>query len=617
MIKKLALDKTKVYEKKIALYEISKMLVDFVKGQKHYFAVGSEQGEINTWDDFVIETESHKNIYIQAKRQTTPFSRNKVIRAYKQNGPKKGLELQDLSPLDETIEALGKVMLTNKHDDDSFWIYLPEASVEIKKDLTISNLRTFRESITPLSEASKLDIQIANDKVSEQVYLWLTTWCGFQDSQHIIKAFNRLYIKTTSYESELYESSKRQLLEIFNPDLVDTVCTLIMAYCEDNETFTSAIKPRELLFYLRDYLKPEVERWSQFSAENSIWNISGIHDISNNDCCERADVVVDQLWNVNNESHSLKITGKIDKKCCLTDSLLRLCIHLTGPVNIYSDVTDILICNVQEKTGETLGNRRSDIEDLRIIRMNSSSLASDYTALKTLDEIEEYSNALNKEMLILTLKYVDQSMIKKIRSDINQSQLRTDVETYWNVMKADLMSNLEELKKLFSEILHPDIESRSVSGEIRTGLKTVELITNSLFMYIIIKICINDYDQQYIVRAIGLNYWSGPCDNPDMYDIDDSRTIDKLLSNQKEDILLLTGTRCPASVIYSYSLTGESVNSGSLSDINYPKLLVTNDERIKTLIRMGDCEKIKAYLSKKMDEYKYTYNNSINAIVGE
>ena len=78
MLKKLRLDQTKVYEKCLALEEISTMLVSFVKGLPHHLAIGAEQGDIDKWDDLVIQTNNSDYIHVQVKRQTTPFSLDSI-----------------------------------------------------------------------------------------------------------------------------------------------------------------------------------------------------------------------------------------------------------------------------------------------------------------------------------------------------------------------------------------------------------------------------------------------------------------------------------------------------------------------------------------------------------
>ena len=131
MLKKLALDKTKEYEKHIALEEISEMLVNFAKGLSHHSAIGAEQGDIDGWDDFVIETKDKSKVYIQVKRQTTDFSTDAIVRDRYKKGKREG-ELKDLSVLDEAFKSLADITIDDRHKLDQFWLVLPETK---SKDL--------------------------------------------------------------------------------------------------------------------------------------------------------------------------------------------------------------------------------------------------------------------------------------------------------------------------------------------------------------------------------------------------------------------------------------------------------------------------------------------------
>ena len=101
MLKRLRLDQTKKYEQSIASYEITKMLVAFVKGRQHYLCIGAEQGDIPQWDDLIIQDKVDSYIHIQVKRYTTDFSNDLIIRDTYKQGNRKGT-LRGLSPFDKT-----------------------------------------------------------------------------------------------------------------------------------------------------------------------------------------------------------------------------------------------------------------------------------------------------------------------------------------------------------------------------------------------------------------------------------------------------------------------------------------------------------------------------------
>jgi hypothetical protein len=135
MLKKLRLDQTKIYEKYLILEELSGMLVSFVNGRSHHVAIGAEQGDVDKWDDIIIQTNSSDYIHLQAKRQTTDFSSDSVKRGKINAGPRTN-ELKDLSTLDETLKSLGDWIKSKPNSGDlqkEFWLELPDGSIKIKK----------------------------------------------------------------------------------------------------------------------------------------------------------------------------------------------------------------------------------------------------------------------------------------------------------------------------------------------------------------------------------------------------------------------------------------------------------------------------------------------------
>lgn len=235
MNKKLKLDQTKTYEKHLALEEISTMLVSFVKGLPHHFAIGAEQGDIDKWDDLVIQTNTGGYIHVQAKRQTTDFRPSGSIKRDKYVKDKRKGEPKVLSPLDETFKSLGeRVSKKNSDSNDlqkEFWLELPESSIEIKKGLKISHLRDLCEvqirSVTTLIGLIALTKTNSNAK---NIFLWLTTWCDFKDWDHIFKAFKILKIKTSGMETDIVTRVEKNLSQIFVTTEIEKVSKLIRNY---------------------------------------------------------------------------------------------------------------------------------------------------------------------------------------------------------------------------------------------------------------------------------------------------------------------------------------------------------------------------------------------------
>ena len=94
MLSKLRLKQTDKYEQAVATYEAVQMLVQYLlEGRHNARNIGSEQGGISHWDDFVIEQADGIFRHLQVKHQTTPFCSLLVNRKQKKApNPKKELQ---------------------------------------------------------------------------------------------------------------------------------------------------------------------------------------------------------------------------------------------------------------------------------------------------------------------------------------------------------------------------------------------------------------------------------------------------------------------------------------------------------------------------------------------
>ncbi|MFT5814087.1 MAG: hypothetical protein ACI9VT_001846 [Psychroserpens sp.] len=109
MLKKIRLDRTRTYELALATNYIAIMLDEFIEGRSHAKSLGCEQGNIEKWDDLILELECGAFEHIQVKRQLIDFSNSPVVRGIKKLGKEENRgNPQDRSPLDESLFALAK-----------------------------------------------------------------------------------------------------------------------------------------------------------------------------------------------------------------------------------------------------------------------------------------------------------------------------------------------------------------------------------------------------------------------------------------------------------------------------------------------------------------------------
>ena len=375
MLQKLRLNQTETFARLIGTHEISKMLVSFVKGHTHPIEIGAEQGGIENWDDFVIKDNLKSLTHIQIKRQTERFGderdeceRNKIKR---RSGK---VELRDLSELDEAIKSLG-IWIKNVKDKDEnerkFCIVFYEGGVEIKKGFKVRELVNILEiHIKPdTSTPEGLERLIKEDKSMEKCYKWLITWCNIEIIDQMLTLLKVLKIKISNTDSALITETKELLANIFRSECLDQVYEKIFSYTADNSSFTSAIRPRHLLYTLKDYLLQDIKRWTQFQRDGSSWNISGINDLENNNQIERPAILVHALWSPDNlTTRSLKIDGKCDENCFVSNSLMRLSIHPQGSFDILCSDKFSWKNSIKNKTGvDSVESARALLEQNGVI----------------------------------------------------------------------------------------------------------------------------------------------------------------------------------------------------------------------------------------------------------
>lgn len=624
MLKKLALDQTKEYEKYLVMEEISNMLVSFVKGHPYHLAIGTEQGDVEKWDDLVIQDNNGGYIHIQAKRQTTPFSTDSIIRDTYIKGENKG-KPRKLSALDETFQSLGKQVSTNVFGTRIFWLVLPESLIEIKKGLSIRHLRKLRESIKKVTTSYDLINLAKKDADINNIYHWLTTWCDFSDWEHILKAFKVFKLKVSGYEDDINDRVEKNLSDIFKITKIDVVKKLILTYIDENTTFAGAIRPRELLYLLKEYLLPEISRWTLFNTEGSSWDISGINDLEDNSEIERPSFVVPALWSTGNLSaRSLKIYGPCVEDCVVADSLLRLSLHPQCLCNVYFSDKASWQNSIKSKIGGTFGLTNNDICDLRMLDGLEPLSPSEFNKFITTDEKEDLAEKLHCEMYRITMKLVNDNLLHKF-GKMNRGSLRQDIETRWMAWESSLNNSIEKQKELFSKILHPRAEGKSISGELRVGPKTIDLLVEAIFLLLLISVCLGDVNNQgwesvsdkLKMTSVGLAYWSGPADSTKkVIKIDSDPEIGKLLENEAEQIIIIPQSLLTDLELLEDDITGNTSKLSLLTHPKYPKLLITQDRQFNKLLDSGDILRLKEYFQNRLNNYEQIFNSAIQSIVG-
>lgn len=631
MLAKLRLDQTKKYEQALVTYEIAVMLIDFALGRSHYMRIGSEQGGISTWDDIVIEKNRDLQIHIQVKRQTSgDFGSTKdecTRNDYLQN--KRIGQKRDLSPLDETLKNLASwckdidtAIIIPKRE---FWIELPELTTQIKNGLQIRNLKDLCEvQIKPsVTTATGLQTQANIDTNIKNCYDWLTTWCEFEDWEHILKALQLVRIKDSGLESQIESKTEDKLKEIFISDKLKEVRLKILSYTIENTTFSGAIAPRNLLFELKEYIRSDIRIWTQIDNLDNSWQITGIHDLENNTDIERPSKTIPLLWsNERGRNLNINIVQVNSQLTTIHESIFQLAIHLDGNVNGLCTNWDGWKVCIENKIGGTIGVQENDFEGLRISNNNAPFTTSEGMIMNTNAERETFAREMSNQMTKKTWELVSQKIFWRIsQMDTSQSQeLRDAVEARWNIWQEIIAKDDSILAPLLKKIVHPNAEGEEILGHLRIGPKTKLLITDALYISLLISVGLATMDSAIMktddglsIGAIGLNWWSGPVGKiKKVRKIDDEESIDDLIGKEAFDILILSQSEQPEGEIYKQSISDSTNIDHSLAAGHSPKLLVTRNRLFNSIIKKGSVVELQNYLKQKLNIYKESLTETLN-----
>lgn len=631
MLAKLRLDQTKKYEQAIATYEIVVMLIDFALGRKHYMRIGSEQGGILKWDDIVIESDQNSLIHIQVKRQTSGdfgTALDECIRNEYVQGGREG-QKRDLSPLDETLKSLAEwfehIDTTSISPKREFWIELPELNTQIKKGLQIKDLQDLCHiQIRPaVTTAAGLEAQAADDTNLKKCFDWLTTWCGFKDWDHILKALQFLKIKNSGTEVEIESKAEDRLKEIFNPEKVKEVRSRITAYTSENTTFSGAIAPRNLLFELKEFIRSDIKVWMQIDGIDNAWQISGILDLESNTEVERPSKTIPLLWsNERGKDLNINIKKVSSPLSSIHESIFRLAIHLDGNVSgLCANWDGWKVC-IENKIGGTLGLLENDFEGLCISDNNSPFKISGGRTINSNAEQEAFAKEMADQMTKLSWEMVSEKISWRIsQMDIRQSQeLRDTVEARWKSWQEIVSRDESTLTTLLKNIVHPNAEGEEILGYLRVGPKTKLLVADAIFICLVISVALDPLgsgmmktDGGLSIGAIGLNWWSGPAGKTKrVRRIDDEECVSDLIGKEAYDILIISQSDQPEGEIYKQSIGESGSVDNSLAAGHSPKLLITPNRRFKTIIKTGSIAQLQTYLKHKLATYKETLIETLN-----
>ena len=393
-----------------------------------------------------------------------------------------------------------------------------------------------------------------------------------------------------------------------------------------------AFRPRGLLCELQKYLMPGIERWTMFRTDGSSWIILGINDLEqsivegNLTDVERTPAIAAAFWDSEHKyRNSLKIAGEYSKKCKLTQCLMRLSMHLENSESTSSTNRKLWLSDLQNAVGGTLGIGENDFEKAYISELHDEFYGHLHRLeLKRLSEKENFAAELNNELHLVTLKKISERIRLKLER-MESGELRDSLEDCWENWDEKLKNNELLRKSFFTSILYSGCEGQSILGELRVGCRTIDLMKDAIFLTMVVSVAFSEngeYDWSCLkpdlqVRTIGLKYWSGSADSSkDIIEIGDDKEIAKLLSWEKEKVLVLSGTDESVSDLLGTDMADNSLHNGLLSDRRQPNMLVSFDPKLKRLIKNGNIKEIRGYLQRQIDKHEEMADRTIKRIMG-
>jgi hypothetical protein len=624
MLKKIRLDKTRVYEIALATNYIATMLDAFIEGRNHIKSLGCEQGDLEKWDDLVLELDCGVFEHIQVKRQLTAFAPLPVIRGVKSKGDNSG-DPQDRSPLDESLVVLAK-WAKNKTDNElksrRFVIEVPDYTVEVKKGYPLRHFVDLSvQHISSAATESALENITNLDRNVKKGFDWLTTWCDFDDWAHIIKALNRLEIRVSGLDGDLEKRTE----DILERHFIDKgkARQKISSYIDENSSYTAAIKPRPLLTVLEAELIREKGTWSQYDRVGTTWGISGTTNLRH-PIIEEPQDLTRKFWGEKDKT-SLRIMTQQQSDCApckITSSLIRFSLHFEGNSNAVFNELGVWKTQAQQFIGGTLGVSEHDFKGLNWTESNLGTIRSENRSLSLSAERDAEAKKLSDEMYRVCWDQVC-NMLENKNSALTNIPLRDAIEERWVSWKALFNSNVDDRNLFLKNMLSPKCEGDDIFTDLRVGPKTVNILADGIKFLLIVSTalydkadCWNITNDGREINTLALNYWAGPSGmGRSSREITDENGIEALLGTELDSILIMSQVASSPSDVLNESLAFDMSEKDSLATSKTPDLLITNSMQFKRLVNKGSLKEIRDFFEQNLRSRELIKEESIQGVI--
>lgn len=647
MIRRFRLEQKGRYEKLVIAQRLSDMVDKFLDGRPAPLGIGAEQGGIAEWDDVVVYHSDDHWEHLQIKRQTSCFSEKHLDKAdylasYK---PRKTAQTADTEtakeepkpPSDAEIDSeLEKVLkslaiwqppgIGVKPSKRTFTLTLPGLEVVLKgKGPEIIKITHLRE-VWDLCRKDGVDITALtkrDDKPTQRVYTWLTTWCGFRDWAHIVEKMRILEIHCIGDESTLEARS----LESLHRHFCDSTMTLsvLLDYIGNSATDTNAVTCYTTATHLQKLLRPECQTWTQYLI-NAIpgqgWTVAGTHSLRATSSVlpqGPAEQIVKHHWAENIPNRRLRLHAayvRPTKALTLPSAILRLALHLKkGSESMLVEEAAWRQGAHNELRG-TLGDTDRDLDELHWFDNSEALLCPVARQLSSPDGTKVESDELHRAMNDVVWYQLQVCVGNKLNS-INDTDLSIAMAQKWQIWRDELDKDPEARQLLFEQMMYPQTEGINAKHALRIGPRTVELMETATLMLLLVCVGFGGNNWRSIepigeVLSIALRHWSGETNDHDGPRRLGDDNLRKLLGQAPPPIVILSGVEESATELLEAGMAEDLEAGHSMAAERQPRLLVTRFQVYKQL-RTGTLVKLQEHFQKHWKAWLQARNAAIEA----
>lgn len=624
MLKKLRIDRKGTFELALATSRLAEMLVAYVEGRQHDLSIGREQGEIDEWDDIVVERPDRTFEHHQAKYKMVGDVRKNIVRGYKPLTKKRTTqELQDLSEIDKVMASLAERTKDEKplNPRREFFLRLPSLNLAVKEGLFLYQLAELcDECKRTVTRAERLQDRASKDGTTQRLWQWLNSWCGFVDWHHIKRAMSLLHLVTDGSVEDLERKTNSCLATTFSDP--EGVLKLLDSFVTDNTTDVGAITPRMALKHVTSYLRPEKGYWTQYQSPSKgrHWSVSGTHGPVDAEPTH-AGALVPDMWRGSGALGRLMVDAHWPpvgaSGVSMHLALGRLAVHLTGPKLMLAQPLGQWKERVAIAVGGTLGKDASPVcqnwQDYKPFD------APDCRELSCSQSRELEAASIHETMDGETLS-VAAERVGSLIEDVSPGELKSLLEENFKNWEQAFRSDTEGLGQLLRGFLRPKAEGPEIDPSLRLGPQTADIVGEALFLLLVVATALGGRMASWKeadgveLRAIALRYWSGPSGLPKKVQRVDQKARE-LLAGENEGLIILSGVEASAVELFEDSLADDDQSKLTLAEQHLPQC-VTNHRKIRMLIERGSKSDLDQLIRSERSRTTESVNAQIDFLAG-